>query len=716
MSKNKGRAITKNTFIIGRHGGTKVCTTSFLLALGFTFMILVCMISWMVYYFGYIDYKKSSSKVVVLNAPETFRIYAEANPPEYNYIEYDECDAPYDFIAMSEILHKHAAGFIIYFPEDFDLKLLAGNYSNVLTYYRTDTLDYKSIRDDFVDNYLDAYRHRLCEVFEIPENDSAIEIVRDGIPTFEGDGSMSPFAMIMGRTFIPILLFIAVMYAAMASGTEAISGQKERGTFSRILLTPVSRKDIVQAFTVGVFRSAAIPAVVIVALTYLIPAYRHLESIIPILLLVLSLALFISAITVMISVMNDSVTSAQTAFLPVFFTFITIAVTCINTNNDTSAYYYYIPIYGQFYGIGDALNGGPDYISSILCSLITIGLAVAGIAVSAKLLMSERFTVSVGNFEDESVVKEPTVIDRILDKIGAMVEVVIFPLAVLSVFQLIAMIPVAIAYLRDPAYSDFIASLAEVSTMSDIINKTMEILGIFMNDPKFLVLMSISYILIICSCMRRVRGAANLGLKDKTLAKSYGKGIILGIVMMTLVFVLLIITGKATPTGVGFSNHKTLAFIFSMLMWFPQGAAEEVMFRGFMMPKLKKIFGRFGVPASVLISSLLFSVFHGFNGGFSAVALINIFLLAVLFALIFEKTGSIIITCAAHTMWNMFQGNIYGLSVSGNANVPSIINVHYTGSSFGPEGTWEATVVIVAALVLFAVLNLRRRQSSPTKS
>ena len=716
MSKNKGRAITKNIFIIGRHGGTKVCTTSFLLALGFTFMILVCMISWMVYYFGYIDYRKASSKIVVLNAPETFKIYEEANPPEMYSVIYDEYDAPYDFMAMSDILHKHAAGIIIYFPENFDLKLMSGNYSSILTYYRTDTLDYKTIRNDFVDNYLDSYRHRLCEVMEIPENNTGLEIVRDGIPTFEGDGSMSPFAMIMGRTFIPILLFIAVMYAAMASGTEAISGQKERGTFSRILLTPISRKDIVQAFTVGVFRSAAIPAVVIVLLTYLIPAYRHFESIIPILLLILSLALFISAITVMISVMNDSVTSAQTAFLPIFFTFITIAVTCINTNNDTSAFYYYIPIYGQFYGIGDALNGGPDYLSAIACSLLTIGLSVVGILISAKLLMSERFTVSVGNTEDDTVVHAPTVIDRILDKIGGLVEVVLFPLAVLSIFQLIAMIPVAIAYLRDPAYSDFVASLAEVATVSDIMDKTMEILGIFMNDPRFLALMSISYILIICSCMLRAHGVANVGLKDKTLAKSYGKGIVLGIVMMTLVFVLLIITGKAKPTGIGFSNHKTLAFVFSMLMWIPQGASEEVMFRGFMMPKLKKIFGKFGVPASIIISSFLFSVFHGFNGGFSIIALINIFLLAVLFGLIFEKTGGIIITCAAHTMWNMFQGNIYGLSVSGNANVPSIINVDYTGSSFGPEGTIEATVVIVAALVLFAVLTLRKKQSSPKES
>ena len=87
----------------------------------------------------------------------------------------------------------------------------------------------------------------------------------------------------------------------------------------------------------------------------------------------------------------------------------------------------------------------------------------------------------------------------------------------------------------------------------------------------------------------------------------------------------------------------------------------------------------------------------------------------MLFALIYERTGSIALTCAAHTMWNLFQGNVFGLSVSGNDAVPSIIATNYTGSDFGPEGTLEATAVITAALVLFVVMS-RRRSSSPKKS
>jgi hypothetical protein len=67
-------------------------------------------------------------------------------------------------------------------------------------------------------------------------------------------------------------------------------------------------------------------------------------------------------------------------------------------------------------------------------------------------------------------------------------------------------------------------------------------------------------------------------------------------------------------------------------------------------------------------------------------------------------------------MWNMFQGNIYGLSVSGNASVPALISTNYTGSAFGPEGMLEATLIIVIALAVFAALNLRRKHPSPKAS
>ena len=697
-------------------GGTQICGTTFLLALGFVWTVIVCMYAAVLYYFGFNDYTFASNYIIAVNAPDSFITYEELNPYEESLIFYEEWDAPFDFMKMSDLMHEHAAGIVIVFPRDFDDQIKSGTAPEILSYYRTDTLDYKGLRDNFSDEYLEGYKTYLTDLYNLPEQSDSWNVTISDIPTNGDMPGYMLFARAMGRNFLPILLFIALLYAAMANGTEAISGQKERGTFSRILLTPVPRKDIIKSFTNGVFIRASIPALVIITFAILIPFYRHLTGILPLLLLTLSLSFFISALTVMISVMNDSVSSAQTAFLPIFFILVSVGVTCINGGSDPEAYYYYIPLYGQFYGLGDAFNGEPHIVASIVCSVLTASLALIITLISTKILSSEKFTTTASS-EDEKSGNAPTKFSSFIDSAIGMFDVIFFPLFILSVFQILAMIPVAVVYTGNPLYSDFIADLANVATVGDIMRKAMEIISIFMNDSRFLALMSLSYILIILSCMYKAKGASNVGLIRKNFGKLYGTGLVYGVLLMTLVFIALIITGKASVEGLQMPSPKML-FLFSMIMWIPQGAAEEVMFRGYMIPKVKSLFKnneKAGRIAAIVISSALFSVSHAFNGGFNYIALVNIFLFAVLFALIYERTGSIALTCAAHTMWNMFQGNIFGLSVSGNETVPSIIATNYTGSDFGPEGTLEATAVIVAALVLFAVMT-RRRSSAPKKS
>ncbi|MBR1798034.1 MAG: CPBP family intramembrane metalloprotease [Clostridiales bacterium] len=711
MWKNKGHAITRDMLRPGGRSGTEVCSTTLIMAVGFIWTFIVCLFAWGLSFFGFNDYTHSSNYVVIVNAPDSFIDYELSEPSVDNRIFYEEYDAPYDFMKMSELMREHAAGIALVFPDNFDESVSSGMGGQILTYYRTDTLDYMNIRDGFTGGYLKGYEAYLIDRYDLDIRSAALEVIRDDIPTDDGIPWNIRFANSMGRTFIPILLFIAILYAAMSTGTEAISGQKERGTFSRLLLSPVSRKDIVVAFTEGVFISASLPALVIYLIVFLMNAYRHVGSVIPVLLLILSLAFFISALTVLISIMNNSVSSAQTAFLPIFFILITIAVTCINGDSDTERPYYFIPIYGQFYGIGDALNGSPDILASVVCSLITALMGYGVMKVCNRLLLSERFTTTIEPSDDPDEIKAPNIVERILGAILSGIDIVLYPLAVLSVFQLLAMIPVIVAYMRDPLYSNFIMELSEVSTVTDIVTKTMEIIGIFMNDSRYLALMTISYILIIIVYIKRASGASGVGLTIKNFPRNYGFGLLLGSGLMTLVFLLLVTTGKTTVEGFGLTGNTIPVFIFSVLMWIPQGASEEVMFRGFMIPKLKALFGGKGTPVAIIISSSLFALFHGLNQGVTWLAIVNIFLIAVLFALIYEATGSIVMTCGAHTMWNLFQGNIYGLSVSGNASVPALITTTYEGSAFGPEGTAEATVVIVLALAVMGIILYRKRSS-----
>lgn len=72
--------------------------------------------------------------------------------------------------------------------------------------------------------------------------------------------------------------------------------------------------------------------------------------------------------------------------------------------------------------------------------------------------------------------------------------------------------------------------------------------------------------------------------------------------------------------------------------------AEEVVFRGYLYPAAKRFCG---TAAAIVFSSLVFAAVHG-----NVVALIPLFVLAVLLCLIFEVTGSIWACISVHFLFN----------------------------------------------------------------
>ena len=148
-------------------------------------------------------------------------------------------------------------------------------------------------------------------------------------------------------------------------------------------------------------------------------------------------------------------------------------------------------------------------------------------------------------------------------------------------------------------------------------------------------------------------------------------------------------------------------------MWIPQGATEEIMMRGYMMPRVA---ARFGLPFAIFFSSMCFSLMHAFNAGFSFLALFNLAFIAAFFAVFAYRSGHIYTVCAMHTVWNFCQGNLFGLEVSGNSGSASILSSSYTekagkllsGGDFGPEGGLCVTIVIAVAFVVLILATKRR--------
>lgn len=194
----------------------------------------------------------------------------------------------------------------------------------------------------------------------------------------------------------------------------------------------------------------------------------------------------------------------------------------------------------------------------------------------------------------------------------------------------------------------------------------------------------------------------------------YLRGFLFGILLFAAAIALGALTGVQVSTLISTSpdpGSLLLGFagVFIILIgWLVQGGAEEVLTRGFLLP----VFGlRYGVPAAILVSSVLFSSLHLFNEHLSAIALLNLALFGVFACLYALREGGLWGICALHSSWNWVQGNIFGLPVSGTTSGSSLLTLQLTGpdwwagGAFGAEGGLAVTLVLLLACI---ILLLRR--------
>lgn len=779
MESTRGlKAIIGNFFRKKGQMGAQASSATFLVTVGFVIAVACAAASWVIWWFPYHLFSDEVYNVVVVNAPDSFIQFneetqeyrdqeARAYGDRYNYFAnwghmtyfeysydgygwtefiYKESDALYDFVTFGEWMRDNDAYLTVVFPADFDEQIkarqegLTEDKPEVLTYYRTNSLEYSDMKNEFIDEYLAYYQGSIRADYGIAVTTvSDSHIVHDPIPTADENDDFNIGAN-LNRTFVPILLFIVLLYASMSTGTNVIAGQKERGTFTGILLTPMPRQHIALGYLIGVVLKAIISAAVIALIASLLSFRFNILSFLAILVYLLVLEIFIASITILISVINDTVVSAQTAFLPVFLILVSVCVTCIQSVSERADFYMYIPVHGQFYGIGDALNGSVDFAGLAVSSILTLTLTAVIMIITVKLLYHERYTVSIDTVTEKEIKEsqsggKPSFLTRLnkaTDNFSFVITEIFYPLVVLSFYQFLAMIPVVVSYMRKAEYSSFIRDLANVGSVNDIINKTFEIISIFFKDPLYLTLMTVGYIAIILTYIfhagrvwkikgfRKKAAAVGYPLSGaKHIAKHYFLGLIIGFAMLSATVGIMYLTGQISFAGFNLNTASLGVFALNLLMWVPQGASEEIMFRGYMIPAFSR---RYKKAIGVAVSAILFSAFHSLNSGYTPLASFNLVLIAVLFALIYLLTDDIWMTSAIHTAWNLTQGNIYGLQVSGNNAANSVIKTFYykdsasiiTGGDFGPEGGLAVTAVTVVCLVIVALLLWRKHKKSKT--
>ena len=235
-----------------------------------------------------------------------------------------------------------------------------------------------------------------------------------------------------------------------------------------------------------------------------------------------------------------------------------------------------------------------------------------------------------------------------------------------------------------------------------------------MDTEKLIILFScaLSALVVVLYCrFAEGRSLFSMGFVRKDAWIHYLKGIAVGFVFFSTVYLTLIATGSVTFDGL--NSKASLAMLLLFFFGFViQGAQEEILTRGYFMMSLST---RLPAIAAILISSFTFSVLHLFNSGFGLLAFVNLVLYGVFLAVYMLKTGNIWGVCAIHSVWNFSQGNLYGMPVSGmNILETSLFSSSLvegkewlSGGAFGPEGGVITSAVSILAIVLTLLLGKR---------
>lgn len=206
-----------------------------------------------------------------------------------------------------------------------------------------------------------------------------------------------------------------------------------------------------------------------------------------------------------------------------------------------------------------------------------------------------------------------------------------------------------------------------------------------------------------------------IGLEPPGAVWKFLRGMAIGLGLFTLVVSLMLLPGYVTwdtadPPRPGLAALGGVLIV--LLGWLVQGAAEEVLARGWLMPVVG---ARYGPWLGVLLSAAVFALAHSLNSDFSPLAAANICLVGLLFACYALWEGGIWGVCGLHVAWNWAQGNLFGFQVSGlGVSAGALLDLRQTGpglitgDAFGPEGGLAATAVILSALTWFGRALWRR--------
>lgn len=223
--------------------------------------------------------------------------------------------------------------------------------------------------------------------------------------------------------------------------------------------------------------------------------------------------------------------------------------------------------------------------------------------------------------------------------------------------------------------------------------------------------------LLFCKLIQK-RKMTTVGFQKPGMWKEYLCGMAVGFGIFSVAVLICMVTGSLKIRGLS-ATFSVGIFLLFLVGYLVQGMAEEVLCRGYFLVSVSR---RYPLAVGIAANALLFAALHLLNDGISVLAFINLVLFGVFASIYFIKRGNIWGVGALHSIWNLAQGNFYGIRVSGMQTSCSVLTSEMVagrelinGGDFGLEGGLAVTIVLVLGSLILLMTRQQRYAEEPEK-
>lgn len=350
------------------------------------------------------DIESHRAQVMVYRAPQSWQDYLGAldikDSAEITYTEGKK-----EFEQAKEDIRSGDLDFLIEFPEGFMNQVseyqTGDAIPQVKTFYNPSE-DYSSSAKSIFYEYLENYRSTLLyqrlgnlddiQVFTV-DSDNAQNVIQD-----EDKAGGKMLGMIL-----PYMICMLLFAGVMSLGTDAIAGEKERGTMATMLVAPVKRSHIVYGKLLALMVLAALSALVYgISMLLSFPTFVKVmnengmefhisvSQTVLMLLLIVSLVFVYVAIITVCAVFAKNMKEASSYVMPAYMVVIVTGMMTMFVSGDTPVTSYFIPLYGSTMALRNILTQEITNVQVLYAIAVNLVLGVLLAGVVTKAFDNER--------------------------------------------------------------------------------------------------------------------------------------------------------------------------------------------------------------------------------------------------------------------------------------------------------------------------------------